>query len=1482
MRIVIDLQGAQGIYSRNRGIGRYSTAITKAIIRNKGSHEIFLALNNLSLDVVKEIRSEFNDLLPQENIKEWCTLQNTAGFDSTNTWRRRIAEHTREAFLTSLKPDVIYITSLFEGFNDDAVTSVGLNQSTIPVVVTLYDLIPLINKSQYLKNINMKKWYTEKIKYLKKADMLLSISESSREEALEYIDCFPNQVFNIGTAADEQFKINKISNREEKEIRTRYALIKPFLMYTGGGDVRKNLEGLIRAYALLDMSIRERHQLAIVCALGEKHQKKLLTLAKEKGLEEGELILTSYVPENDLIVLYNLCKAYIFPSWHEGFGLPALEAMRCGAAVIAADSSSLPEVIGLKEALFDARSDQKMADKILQVLTNETFRAKLRTHARLQIKKFSWDISAKKAMEAFEGLHKNHITNNRRLKLAYISPLPPEYSTVSEYSVKLLPELYKVYDIDIILEQKNVSDPWIKEHCTTRDIKWFKKHALQYHRILYHFGNAYPHKYMFHLLQKFPGIVVLHDFFLSDVLYQMSQENYHGASFRKDLYYSHGTKALCNIKNARNIYPINKSVLDHAKGIIVHSNSLVTLAEEWYGKAQTINWTIVPFSNNDMKPYIDAVESHYTYNYDEKDCLLEQLKIDNMKIREDTVETMMMAQKAELLAKKRYNTLKKSTSWRITSPLRLFSRGFRWFFSRLWAWIIFAPGSRPKRIWDTYKKWSSTNHFIKSNNAINKMMLKFRQLKNLIINLNHKQKWRIEGPFDSSYSLALLNRETALALDTLGYEVALHSTEGQGDFKPNASYLEQHPRVSQLYQHSLLLNQHQADVTSRNLYPPRVCDMHSRVNMLHHYAWEESGFPQSWVKDFNTCLTGMTCLSHHVEKLMIDNGVNIPILTSGCGVDHWEKISLDETYHIQAKAFRFLHVSSCFPRKGVDVLLKAYGNAFSAQDEVSLVIKTFPNPHNEVHKFLDEMKVNNTNFPDVIILEDDLTEEELKALYLQCHTLVGPSRAEGFGLPFAEAMLSGLAVIATGWGGQRDFCNDDTAWLIDYEFTPAKTHFELYDSVWVEPSSEHLTLLMREVYELPVDIRSKRSHQGRELLLEKFKWTNVAQRLVDSSKILPYINRRKVLNIGWISTWNTKCGIASYSEHLINAIEEEVTILAPYADSLTKTDTPNVERCWNTGDKNTLEELSLTIEKFRLETIVIQFNYGFFNFESLSEFIIDQIDQGRTVLVMLHATTDSPDTPSVKLETLVPGFKKASRLLVHSYRDLNRLKEHGLVDNAALFPHGILDYQNKSQHKNKTFTLASYGFFLPHKGLLELIESVKILVDMGMDVQLKMINAEYPVQDSSDLIIKARKRIEHLGLNKKVELIYDFLPDDECLNHLSSSDLIVFPYQETGESSSAAVRYGLASNTLVAVTPLDIFDDVDHAVFKFSGCTPENMAESIAGIIQEVKNDSKSVEEKRTDAKKWCDTHRYSQLGERLSNILLALNQNKNTVGSLK
>ena len=263
---------------------------------------------------------------------------------------------------------------------------------------------------------------------------------------------------------------------------------------------------------------------------------------------------------------------------------------------------------------------------------------------------------------------------------------------------------------------------------------------------------------------------------------------------------------------------------------------------------------------------------------------------------------------------------------------------------------------------------------------------------------------------------------------------------------------------------------------------------------------------------------------------------------------------------------------------------------------------------------------------------------------------------------------------------------------------------------------------------------------------------------------------------------------------------------------------------------------------------------------------------------MLHATTDPAHLPNKRLDMLAPALKTCNRLLVHALGDLNRLKALGLVDNVALFPHGVLDWSSTTSAKvNREFIIASYGFFLPQKGLLELIEALKLLMNSGFEVKLKMINAEYPTPESAKLIQEARSKVEALGLSTYIEIISDFLPDQESLNLLSTADLLVFPYQETGESTSGAVRYGLASRKLVAVSPLAIFDDVSRAVFKLPGCNSQEIAEGVERLIWLLKANDETAINKQEEADKWREAHQYSKLGQRLYNMLIALsNQNNN------
>ena len=202
------------------------------------------------------------------------------------------------------------------------------------------------------------------------------------------------------------------------------------------------------AYSLLSQELRAEHQLVIVSKIQEDERDNLIQLAKQAGLVENELILTGYVPDEDLIALYNLATLFVFPSKHEGFGLPVLEAMACGAPVIGSNTTSVPEVIGWEEALFDPYSAKSIAQKMGFALQDETWRTQLREHGLRQARKFSWDASAKRAIKAFEDNITVSVPTNNNWEAIYA-----EYQNGYQLLLK---------DIAKVIKAKTVSDAELK------------------------------------------------------------------------------------------------------------------------------------------------------------------------------------------------------------------------------------------------------------------------------------------------------------------------------------------------------------------------------------------------------------------------------------------------------------------------------------------------------------------------------------------------------------------------------------------------------------------------------------------------------------------------------------------------------------------------------------------------------------------------------------------------------------------------------------------------------------------------------------------------------------------------------------------------------------------------------------------------------------------------------------------------------------
>jgi len=283
MRIVLDLQGAQ-TESRHRGIGRYTMALARGIIRNAGDHEVWVGLTAGQPDTLSPIRAALADILPENRLVIWNTVTPTGDIHAFNDGRRAQAQVIREAFLSDLEPDIVHCSGVVEGLWVNSVTSIHQHVQGPLTAATLYDVIPLIDRTRYLLDHGEERWYRQRLAQMRRADLLLAISEYTQREGCRLLELPPERVVNVRTAADDIFTPLTVTSEREAEVRSHYGMTKPFVMYTGGVDPRKNITGLISAFAMLPPELRESHQLALVGSANEKIDRSNLDHALAKGL----------------------------------------------------------------------------------------------------------------------------------------------------------------------------------------------------------------------------------------------------------------------------------------------------------------------------------------------------------------------------------------------------------------------------------------------------------------------------------------------------------------------------------------------------------------------------------------------------------------------------------------------------------------------------------------------------------------------------------------------------------------------------------------------------------------------------------------------------------------------------------------------------------------------------------------------------------------------------------------------------------------------------------------------------------------------------------------------------------------------------------------------------------------------------------------------------------------------------------------------
>ena len=504
MHLLVDAQPLQIASSSKRGIGRYTRNLLREITRIPGV-QVELVFNAALPAPEEDDRrladaSWFEPLLP---------LAPTA--DDANA--RYLGE-----WLTAKARDVLLLPGTFEW--DTVVPKFGGLRPPL-VAAVVYDLIPLQFHQYYLRNDGIRAFYGSRLRRLADCDLALAISEATRRDTIRLLRWSDDRVVAILGAAEPPPPAP--TPERMQAILRGLQIDRPFVLYVGGYDRRKNVIGAIAGFAALPAAVRAGLQLVIVCALHPRQRRTLERVIARYGAQSS-VTLAGYVDEEALDILYRACRMTIFPSYYEGLGLPLLEALARGAPVIASQASAIPEFAGPGARLIDPSSPPSLAAAIEATLA-EPYAA--REHERRHFAStFQWPAIAARAATALRTAPRRPVPPpHGRPRVAWVSPLPPTPSGIADYSAELLTRMPDDLDITLVISPEATLEPALSQRFPVlRPDEALARHERSpFDLFVYHVGNSDRHLYMLDMMPRQSGLTVLHDVYLGGLALRARQ-----------------------------------------------------------------------------------------------------------------------------------------------------------------------------------------------------------------------------------------------------------------------------------------------------------------------------------------------------------------------------------------------------------------------------------------------------------------------------------------------------------------------------------------------------------------------------------------------------------------------------------------------------------------------------------------------------------------------------------------------------------------------------------------------------------------------------------------------------------------------------------------------------------------------------------------------------------------------------------------------
>ncbi len=275
----------------------------------------------------------------------------------------------------------------------------GLSENVLAYkVITLHDIIPYTMPDTVGKGY-LNKFIENIPKIIKLADAIITVSEFSKNDICRFFPYSKDKIYVIPLAANENFKKHR-KDYCRAYLSEMFGIEKDFILYIGGFSPRKNVPMLIKAFSLAKKDFKTPHNLVIVGSHKDQ-MTQLHAMVSEYKLED-DVIFTGYASNDELPLFYSACDLFVYPSLYEGFGLPVLEAMNCGAPVIATNCTSIPEVAEDAVIYITGSDDIDLSNKIIDVVNNS---AKKILYSEKSIKRaaaFSWEKTAKMTIDIYK------------------------------------------------------------------------------------------------------------------------------------------------------------------------------------------------------------------------------------------------------------------------------------------------------------------------------------------------------------------------------------------------------------------------------------------------------------------------------------------------------------------------------------------------------------------------------------------------------------------------------------------------------------------------------------------------------------------------------------------------------------------------------------------------------------------------------------------------------------------------------------------------------------------------------------------------------------------------------------------------------------------------------------------------------------------------------------------------------------------------